>query len=135
MIRPLPSLQQTAQATASATRLTGNRADTPFADVLSTQLTRQGEVQFSNHAQSRIASRNIAITPSEQAEIRNAVDQAASKGAREALLLLDQAALVVSVPNRTVITALGRNELASHVFTNIDSAVIVPSESTGVTTN
>jgi flagellar operon protein len=49
---------------------------------------------------------------------------AASKGARESLVLLDQTAFVVSVPNRTVITVVDKENLKQNVFTNIDSAVI-----------
>jgi len=41
------------------------------------------------------------------------------------LLLMDRLALVVSVPNRTVITVVPREELQDAVFTNIDSAVLV----------
>ena len=40
--------------------------------------------------------------------------------------MVDNAALVVSVKNRTVITALGANEAANTVFTNIESAMVVP---------
>jgi flagellar operon protein len=52
------------------------------------------------------------------------VDRAAAKGSRDSLVLLDQTAMVVSVKNRTVITALGRDQARDNVFTNIDSAVI-----------
>jgi flagellar operon protein len=37
----------------------------------------------------------------------------------------DKAALVVSIKNRTVITAVDPGSLKDNVFTNIDSAVIV----------
>ena len=97
-----------------------------FASVLRGQMERTGPVRFSAHAQQRLDSRAIAFTPDDQARIAKAVDQAAAKGARESLLLMDDVALVVSVPNRTVITALGKNEAANTVFTNIDSAVVVP---------
>jgi len=128
MINPILSYgQQNAISSVSSANIAPT-TERPFADFLSDHLAETGNIQFSNHAQSRIASRNIALSAVEQQGIRNAVDQAASKGAREALLLLDKAALVVNVPNRTVITAMGRNELASHVFTNIDSAVVVPAE-------
>jgi flagellar operon protein len=53
------------------------------------------------------------------------VDRAAAKGARESLVMMDDVALVVSVKNRTVITAVDRAHLKDNVFTNIDSAVIV----------
>jgi flagellar operon protein len=38
---------------------------------------------------------------------------------------MDQLALVVSIKNRTVITAVDGNNLKDNVFTNIDSAVII----------
>jgi flagellar operon protein len=40
------------------------------------------------------------------------------------LILLDDVALVVSVANRTVITAIDGDSLKENVFTQIDSAVI-----------
>jgi flagellar operon protein len=55
-----------------------------------------------------------------------AVDKAAQKGARESLVLMNRdLALVVSVTNRTVITAMDGNSIRDNVFTNIDSAVII----------
>ena len=46
------------------------------------------------------------------------------KGADRSLVLMDSLALVVSVKNRTVITAVDGARAASGSFTNIDSAVI-----------
>ena len=62
--------------------------------------------------------------------LSEAVDRAEAKGAREALVLMpgaertDDLALVVSVKNRTVITAMDGNSIQDNVFTNIDSAVV-----------
>jgi flagellar operon protein len=53
------------------------------------------------------------------------VDKAATKGSRESLLLMENMALVVSVKNRTVITAVDNDKLKENVFTNIDSAVVL----------
>jgi len=52
------------------------------------------------------------------------IDDASAKGSRSSLVLLDEMALVVSVRNRTVITAMSKDNLKENVFTNIDSAVI-----------
>ncbi len=52
------------------------------------------------------------------------VRRAASKGSRDSLVLVDGTAFVVSVSNRTVITAVGSEHMKDNVFTNIDSAVI-----------
>ena len=97
-----------------------------FSEVLRGAMQGQEGVRFSAHAQQRLESRDIRLSPEDTARISRAVDQAAAKGARESLLLMDGVALVVSVPNRTVITALGTNESDNTVFTNIDSAVVVP---------
>jgi flagellar operon protein len=53
------------------------------------------------------------------------VEKAAAKGAKESLVLVDEAALVVSIKNKTVITAVDKSALKDNVFTNIDSAIIV----------
>jgi flagellar operon protein len=108
-----------------------NSGPAAFADVLATQLRNGKTVKFSAHATQRLADRRIALTQNDEASISRAVDKAAAKGARETLLLMDKLALVVSVPNRTVITAMSQHELNDTVFTNIDSAVVVAPEAAG----
>lgn len=48
-----------------------------------------------------------------------------AKGARDALLIRSDAAFVVNVPNRTVVTAIGQEEMAHRAFTQIDSAMLI----------
>lgn len=85
---------------------------------------RTNGVQFSNHALQRLGRRGIEVDQATLARLDDGVGRAAAKGAREAVVLVDQSAFVVSVRNRTVITAIGREHLRDHVFTNIDSAAI-----------
>lgn len=82
-------------------------------------------VTFSQHAKERLQTRNIQFGEAEMAKLNTAVDKAAQKGSRESLVLMDNLALVVSVKNRTVITALDGSNMKDNVFTNIDSAVIL----------
>lgn len=82
-------------------------------------------LKVSAHAQTRLQSRNIAMDPDAWGRVLDGVDRAAQKGAKESLVLVDDVALVVSVRNRTVITAVEKAQLRQNVFTNIDSAVIV----------
>jgi flagellar operon protein len=82
-------------------------------------------LKLSGHAQTRLASRNIELGKEEWDRVLGGVDKAAEKGSKESLVMLDDIALVVSVRNRTVITAMDRENLKNNVFTNIDSAVIV----------
>jgi flagellar operon protein len=58
-------------------------------------------------------------------KVSDAVDKADAKGVEDTLVLTKDAALIVSVKNRTIITAMDRNQLTGNVFTNIDGAVIV----------
>lgn len=90
-----------------------------FQDVLRQQL------RLSGHAQTRLRGRGIDLSEGDWARVTGGVDRAAAKGAKESLILVDDVALVVSVRNRTVITAVDKDNLKENVFTNIDSAVIV----------
>jgi flagellar operon protein len=97
----------------------------PFDSVLQTVVDRGLDVKFSAHAMDRLQYRHIDLSDSDLNRIQNAVDKAASKGARSAVLVMDKAWLVVSVTNRTVITAIDNASLKENIFTNIDSMVIV----------
>ena len=82
-------------------------------------------LKFSGHAAQRLQDRKITLDAATMAKVNDAVDKAQAKGIEDTLVLTKDAALIVSVKNRTVITALDRNSLSGNVFTNIDGAVIV----------
>lgn len=82
-------------------------------------------LKFSNHAAKRLEQRGIELGSSQLAEISSAVDKAAAKGSKESLILMKDMALIVSVQNRTVVTAMDGSSMKDNVFTQIDSAVII----------
>lgn len=88
------------------------------------RLEAPGALRFSAHAQARLKSREIQLGSEQLHRLEAAVSRAAAKGARDSLVLLGDLALVVNIPNRTVITAVDGAHLRDSVFTNIDSAVI-----------
>jgi flagellar operon protein len=92
-----------------------------FADVLRSRIDG---VRFSGHALERMERRNIPLDAPVAARLQAGVEKAAAKGVRESLVLVDDTAFVVSVRNRTVVTAVDREHMREHVFTNIDGAVI-----------
>ncbi|UTI64668.1 flagellar biosynthesis protein [Paraconexibacter antarcticus] len=92
----------------------------PFANVLG----KTDGVRFSGHAAQRLERRGIAVDGPTLQRLDDGVRRAAGKGARDAVVLVDQTAFVVSVSNKTVITAVDKQHMKDHVFTNIDSAVI-----------
>jgi flagellar operon protein len=94
-----------------------------FAQELS-QADGSKQLQFSKHALARAERRGIELSPATMDRLSQGVQRAASKGSRDSLVLVDGTAFVVSVSNRTVITAVGSEHMKDNVFTNIDSAVI-----------
>jgi flagellar operon protein len=85
----------------------------------------QSNVKLSGHAQRRVNSREIAVSPDQVRKLQTAIDKAGQKGSRESLVLIQDVAFVVSVRNRTIITAVDKEAVKENVFTNIDSAVIM----------
>ncbi len=82
-------------------------------------------LKFSAHATQRLRERQIQFDPDTISRMNDAIRKADAKGVQDTLVLTEKAALIVSVPSRTVITAMDRNQLSGNVFTNIDGAVII----------
>jgi flagellar operon protein len=79
---------------------------------------------FSKHLTERINRRSIDLSPEKLDRLSQAVDKVAEKGSRESVVLLDNLALLVSISNRTVLTAIETGKMKNGVFTNIDSVVV-----------
>lgn len=94
-----------------------------FAEVLQQSMAETG-IRFSKHALERLEKRGVELSGEDLKALNEAVEMAASKGAKESLVLYNSNAFIVSVKNRTVITALDNESIRQNVFTNIDSAVI-----------
>ncbi|NOU68458.1 flagellar biosynthesis protein [Paenibacillus sp. LMG 31461] len=98
----------------------GNNVNPTFQKIFQDQF-----VKFSHHAEVRLQERGIQLKPEQIEKMNNAIDKAASKGAKDALLILAGNGYIVNVPNRTVVTALDGQAMNDHVFTQIDSAMII----------
>lgn len=93
---------------------------TEFRDLLDSQV-----LKFSHHAEVRMEQRGIKLQPESLTQIMRAVDDAASKGAKDSLIVFKDIAMIVNVPSRTVVTAMDGKQMQSNVFTQIDSAIIL----------
>ena len=93
-----------------------------FADILARQQTK---VKFSKHANERLRDRRIDLSDQQLAKLDDTVERMAEKGARESLIYMNDMAFLVSVKNRTVITAMDGTSAKENIFTNIDSAAIL----------
>lgn len=83
------------------------------------------KVLFSAHAENRMKERGITLSEGDLQKLDTAVSDLEKKGARESLVYMDGTAFVVSVKNRTVITAMDGSRPQENIITNIDSAAIL----------
>ena len=97
-----------------------------FQDILAEKSGRtEGGLKFSKHAANRLADRNIRLTDEQIGRLSDGTQKAGAKGIRESLVLVDQLAFIVNIPNQTVVTAMDQAETQANIFTDIDGAVIV----------
>lgn len=94
-----------------------------FASALS-KATEKEDLKISSHAQKRLDSSKVVLSDSDMQRIGGAVQKASDKGSKQSLVMLDDLALVISVKNRVVITAVDEARQQEGIFTNIDSVVI-----------
>ena len=82
------------------------------------------ELHFSKHASNRLADRNLTLSENQLNRLSEGLKKAGEKGIKESLVMVDQLAFIVNVPNNTVITAMDQTQAKDNIFTNIDGAVI-----------
>ena len=121
---PPDALRQTPQQDPAAPDDSSTNTDAvSFADHLEAAQDQTDDINLSGHAKQRIVQRNISLDATQRQDLADAMDQLDDKGAQDAAVLRDDAAFVVNVPNRTVVTALDQTEMKQRVFTQIDSAM------------
>lgn len=94
---------------------------TNFAEILQTV----NKPKISKHAEIRMKEREIHFDDNKWNEIASKMKEAKAKGVTDSLVLTDQAALVVSIKNDTVVTVMNRQEADSQVFTNINGTIVM----------
>ena len=95
-----------------------------FAAALAKETERQESLTISQHAQKRLESSRVQLSDADMQRIDGAVRRASEKGSNQSLVMLDDLALVVSIRNKVVITAVDEARTKEGIFTNIDSVVI-----------
>lgn len=96
-----------------------------FQNLLSQTAEQTSSVRFSKHAANRMAERNIQLTDNQLERLQEGAVKAGAKGIHDSLVIVDQLAFIVNVPNHTVVTAMQQTETDESIFTNIDGAVIM----------
>ena len=96
-----------------------------FQDILRQKAGLGSSLKFSKHAMGRLADRNIELSDSQLQRLEVGTKKAEQKGIRDSLVIIDQLAFIVNVPNQTVVTAMDSTETNENIFTNINGAVIM----------
>ena len=95
-----------------------------FKELLGT-IQDETSLKISKHAEKRLNERNIKIDQELWNKIEQKVNEAKGKGVSDSLVVTEQAALIVSAKNNTVITAMDRQEASSQIFTNINGTILI----------
>lgn len=96
-----------------------------FESILKEKLNNKANFTISNHAAKRLQDRNISFSENDISNINKGINIASEKGSKDSLIIYKDVALVASIKNRTIITAVDKNENKENVFTNIDSVVML----------
>ncbi|MFE4429421.1 TIGR02530 family flagellar biosynthesis protein [Peribacillus butanolivorans] len=83
------------------------------------------KLTISKHAQIRMDQRKIVIEQQTWDKIADKANEAKKMGVTESLIIIDNAALVISTKNNKVITVVDREEASSQIFTNINGTILI----------
>lgn len=88
-------------------------------------LLADADINISKHAARRISRRGINVSTTQAERLISAIDTASQKGAKTSLVLMKELALVVRIPERTVVTAMSPSSMRDGFVTQIDSAIVI----------
>lgn len=95
-----------------------------FSDILNETINKNSEeYTLSKHAADRL--KEINFTDADMEQIAKGFKMAEDKGSKNSVMLYKDVALIASIENKTVITAVEKERSKENVFTNVDSVVIL----------
>jgi flagellar operon protein len=122
-IKPVDGRHISGPVNDARTDIPGETFRSGFGEELKVQVDES--LKLSRHARQRISSREINISDKELESIGKAVQKADSKGIRDSLIMFKDTALIVSVRNKTIVTAMKKDSLKDNVITNVDGVVMM----------
>lgn len=125
----LTALQLQESAAGQRGRVTSrqNRTEEGFSfqEVLQKKVLAEDNLRFSKHASTRLRQRGIDLTDGQLERLMDGTRKAGQKGIKDSLVIVDELAFIVNIPNSTVVTAMDSKDAVENIFTNIDGAVIM----------
>ncbi|MDD3146415.1 MAG: hypothetical protein PHD82_03855 [Candidatus Riflebacteria bacterium] len=115
----LTGIQSPKPTQAGNTRQSVTSFDSLFLQTI--KAPENNQFRISAHAQKRLSERNISMDSALENSLNKAFSELEAKGAKDSLVLTREGAFVVNVPSRTLVTAMGIDEMRNGIVTNIDS--------------
>lgn len=101
-----------------------NHCKSKFNDILNEAINKSSkEYTLSKHAAERL--KEINFTDKDMEQIAKGFKMAQDKGSKNSVMIYKDVALIASIENKTVITAIEKERAKENVFTNVDSVVIL----------
>ena len=100
-----------------------NKEETSFQNVLDSIKNKSEGFTVSKHAALRL--NEINFTEEDMKQIEKGFEIAKDKNSKNTVMLYKNVALIASVENKTLITAVEKDRAKDNIFTNVDSVVIL----------
>lgn len=101
-----------------------NNKKVNFNDILQNEIKKnETDYTLSKHAADRL--KEIEFTEADMQEIAKGFKIAEDKGSKNSVMIYKDVALIASIENKTVITAIEKERAKDNIYTNIDSVVIL----------
>ncbi|MDU5106596.1 TIGR02530 family flagellar biosynthesis protein [Clostridium sp.] len=95
-----------------------------FNEILQDEIKRnESSYTLSKHAADRL--KEIKFTEADMKAIGKGFKIAEEKGSKNSVMIYKDVALIASIENKTVITAIEKERAKDNIYTNIDSVVIL----------
>ncbi|ABR36371.1 flagellar biosynthesis protein [Clostridium beijerinckii] len=94
-----------------------------FQDVLDSAKSKEQSFTVSKHAASRL--NEINFTKEDMEQIQKGFKIAQDRNSKNTVMLYKDVALIASIENKTLITAVEKDRAKDNIFTNVDSVVIL----------
>ena len=107
----------------SATNKADNKEKASFKNVLDSVKNKNQGFIVSKHAALRL--NEINFTEEDMKQIEKGFEIAQDKNSKNTVMLYKDVALIASVENKTLITAVEKERAKDNIFTNVDSVVIL----------
>ena len=116
-IGPIPSAQPSIQNK----KAVNNQSS--FQSILDSAKSKDAGFTVSKHAAKRLDE--INFTEEDMKQIEKGFEIAKDKNSKNTVMLYKDVAIIASVENKTLITAVEKDRAKDNIFTNVDSVVIL----------